>query len=193
MAGLVAGTMLSFAPVAYAAPSPSGILCGFSSATDPQVEGSQTGEVDAGPLFWTDDTDPTLVASSSGSITCTIQVNEGTHAGADACAVTGPETPVVGAAAGTCTYAAGPDDNVYLCTQATVNGQTLYYNSSNDPLVEGDWSTSNTASCALATSASTPGEDEEPWATLDPLLDTIFDLLNATVCPILHTLDNTLG
>jgi hypothetical protein len=37
VAGLVAGAVLSFTPVAYAAPDPTGLVCGLSSVSDPQV------------------------------------------------------------------------------------------------------------------------------------------------------------
>ena len=186
IAGLVAGTALTFAPAAYAAPDPSGILCGFSSTTDPQVEGSQTGEVDAGPILLGDDTDPTVVYS--GSVTCTIQVNAATHAGADACAVTGPNGTAVIAAAGTCTYATTSGDNVYLCTQVNIDGgPTLYFADSNDPLVEGEWSTDPNSACGLATSVDPGPIGGELDPLLCPILAILFppegDILNIWDCP----------
>src|SRR3712207_61064 len=94
--------------------APSGRGRGFNSVTDPQVEGSQTGEVNGGPMV-IGDNDPTVI--HTGTMTCTIQVNQSTHAGADACSVSSASSSVVVVAAGTCTYASARGDNVYLCTQ----------------------------------------------------------------------------
>lgn len=147
---------------------PFGSVCGFSSATDPQVEGSQTSEVVGGPLVITDDAGIPL----TGEMFCTIQVNASTHAGPDACSLQGPTTPAVVAVTGTCTYAASPDDNVYLCTEIWVyyhGHKTLWWADSNDPLVEGRWSEDPNSSCALATTVNGPD-----GAEVDPI-----------VCPIL--------
>ena len=191
LAVLAAGIVVSAIPAAYAAPSPTGVLCGFTSASDPQVEGSQTGEIDGGPVFWTDDTDPTV--TYTGSITCTIQVNAPTHAGPDSCSVTGPETPVVGEVAGTCTYAAASGDNVYLCTQVDVGGTTLYFADPNDPLVDGAWSTDPNVPCGLATTIEPVPSCEGPVnicddATCEGLVNICTDAPSCTgggvnVCP----------
>ena len=149
IAALAAGTVFSFMPAASAAHEPWGFLCGFTSTEDPQVEGSQTGEIDGGPLVIEDATTPVI---ESGYITCTIQVNASTHAGADGCAKSGPTTPAVVALADTCTYAAATGDNVYLCAQVTIEGHgTYYWNDPGSPLVEGSWSNDPlTAQCSLA-------------------------------------------
>ena len=161
-------------PCTRSAPAPYGFLCGFSSVSDPQVEGSQTGEVDGGPLVLGDAYDPAVFYT--GSITCTIQVNQSTHAGADACAVTGPTTPVAGEVAGTCTYASATGDNVYLCTEVDiVNGPTLYWDSVNDV-----WSTEPNVGCSLDITVE-PGEEGGPIHELELLIDSI-------ICPVLATL-----
>src|SRR3712207_1431022 len=149
-------------PAAQATPPIEGRRCTFFSSTDPQVEGSQTGEINGGPYL----------ISGSGTMTCTIQVNASTHAGADACSVTGPETTGFVAAAGTCTYASALEDNVYMCTQIDEGGVTYYWHDNGTTPASGFWTTSNSASCALATSIETPD-----GAELDPIICPVLALL----------------
>ena len=134
-------------PPAGAAVSPTGKSCRFIATNDPQVEGSFTAEIDAGPLYWNGG------GSAAGTVTCSIQVNAGTHAEAEACAVSGLELPFVGVAGGTCTYMAAEGDNVYLCTEVEVNGRTLYYEASAAVDLSASWSADPRSSCALATTA----------------------------------------
>ena len=135
VAGIVALT--AFAPVlAHAAPPLTDERrCGFFS-TGSSAEGWQTGEVDGGPL---------AIGARTGYLTCTIQVGDSTHSGADACSVTGAVTFGVVAAAGTCSYTAGTNDLVYLCTQVTLTGpvaETWYWD-------ENAWSRDPGSSCAV--------------------------------------------
>ena len=140
IAGVAAGSALTFAPAAHAAPSPRGCLCGFNSVPDPHFEGSMTAVVEGGPVLWTDDTDPTV--TYAGSVTCSIRVNDG----GDACAVTSSTTPVVAYVAGTCTYSSTTGDYVYLCTSVHIEGYgTLYWDSANN-----HWSSDPNATCPLA-------------------------------------------
>ena len=187
---LVAVSMGSPLPAAHATPDPGfGQLCGFTSLTDPLGEGAQTGEVDGGPLFLSDDTD--LLASYSGRLVCTIQVDAPTHAGADACSVTGAVLGNPVFAAGTCTYSYGTGSNVYLCTQVDIDGgPTLYFDDSNDPLTDGSWSTDPwSARCMLATSFSTGDGPaaEEADAVVCPVLATMLppegDIAGVWDCP----------
>ncbi len=141
--GLVTGIVLAFAPAAYAAPDPTGFTCGFASVSDPQVEGSQTGEIDA-TLVLTDDTDPTV--TYTGYVKCTIQTGTNdTHAEVDAAVLQGNWGPgPIAAAAGTFTYEVGSaDEDVYICTEVVTNGGTLYWDAVNEV-----WSISNTVGCA---------------------------------------------
>ncbi len=70
---------------------------------------------------------------------------------------------------------------MYLCAEFTddADGVTYYFDDTNSA-----WSTSSTVDCGLAVSASTP----DPSPT-----DPVFDLLNATVCPVLLAVDSRAG
>ena len=164
-AALAGGTALSFASVAEAAPPTTNVRrCSFASVSDPQVEGSQTGEVNGGPI---------LIGDQTGHLICTIQVNAPTHAGADSCSVTGPESTGAVAAAGTCTYATADDDNVYLCTEVNIGGVSWYLDDSANTPGVGTWSASADVACGLATNFKTPnGEEIDPL--ICPYLDDFF-------------------
>jgi hypothetical protein len=165
VAGLVTGTVLGFAPVAHAAPAPTGFRCGFSSVTDPTTGNTQVGEVDA-TLVLTDDTDP--ARTYTGYVTCTIQtgIND-THAEADAAAVTGISGPgPLAAVAGTVTYAVADHENVYLCTEVVTDGGTVYWDALNEV-----WSSDPDVGC---------DNPAYPEPQPDPLPD--WDLM---ICPIL--------
>ena len=138
VATATAGTILSLAPAAHAhAPLTNAPACHYAAFTDPQVEGSYTGWVGGGGI---------LIGDQYGYLTCTIQVNAATHAGADACTVTGPTTYAVVWAGGLCTYAASPGDNVYVCTQVDIVSpvtETWYLDSGS-----GTWSQNPNVPCA---------------------------------------------
>jgi hypothetical protein len=178
VAGLAAGTVFAFAPVAHAAADPQGLLCGFSSVTDPSIEGSQTGEIDGGPLVLGTDG-----GVYTGSLTCTIQTGTNdTHAEADAGSITGPTTTGVVAAGGTVTYEVGTDEDVWLCTSVNIEGQgTLYYDETT-----GTWGVPAGA-CAHAISARAPdtGEQEELLDTIiSPILSIVFPPEGDVVLPV---------
>jgi hypothetical protein len=184
-AALALGTAVSFATSGVASATTSdpgpGFLCGFSSVTDPNTEGgtTQVGEVDGGPLVLIDDAG----APGSGTLACTIQVGESTHVGTDQAGASAHGTGVVVLAPSLISYESPTGVSVYLCTSyIDDDGVTvLYWNDSNDPTIQGSWSTDPNAACGLAIEAG--GDDGDP----------VFDLLNATVCPILLTLDNLTG
>ena len=179
MAALAAGTILSsFAGSATAGEpvdGPSGFLCGFSSLSNPTAEaGTQTGEIDGGPLAIVDAEGNV----GSGTLTCTIQVNQGTHDGSGV-AVSASGTGVVAFGPTVVSYQADDDDIVFLCSEFTYanGGPTLYFHSSEDPTVEGHWSTASTSACAQATSANS-GDVLEPIRPIEELVDSL-------ICPVL--------
>ena len=155
-----------------------GLICQFFSSTDPTAEaGTQTGELSGGPLVLTDST---TNLPGSGTLTCRIQVTTPNHTGSGP-SVSGHGTGVVTAGPSEISYVAADTDNVYLCGEFTDDstGTTYYWDDTNSV-----WSTSNTVDCGLAVSAG--GSD-------DPVLGPVFDLLNATVCPVLLAVDTRLG
>jgi hypothetical protein len=175
VAGLGVGTMLTFAPAANAAPE--GRRCGFSTLTDPQIEGSQSGQINAGPLVL-DTTNPT----ASGFITCTIQVGTNdTHAEADAAKISGTTSTGVAALAGSVTYEVGTDEDVWICTEVHA-GATVYYWDA----ASASWSTTG-GTCDLSTSIETPPVGGEIDFLICPILAIVFppegDVLNIWDCP----------
>jgi hypothetical protein len=162
---------------------PSGLLCGFSSVTDPGTEGGdvQTGELDAGPLLAIDDA-ATPPAAQTGTVKCTIQVGGGTHDAPDnGASASASGTGVIVLPATLVSYNSPANVPVYLCTQFTYsNGTTVYWADSNDPTVDGHWDTSATVACGLATEAGT--EDADP----------VGELLDSVLCPVLSILGSTL-
>lgn len=121
------------------APTPAraetGLVCKFTSTSDPSAEGNHTGELSGGPLF----------ADEPGAqiaLRCTIQVGEATHTAPDAAIATSPTTLAFAVVAPQAvTFTAPPGTPVYLCTEATVNGQPRYYDArtgqwSNNPQTE---------------------------------------------------------
>jgi len=131
-----------------------GFLCGFTSITDPTVEGDvQIGEVDGGPLFAADVDNPGEETANI-AIRCTIQVGAqgAVHSGVDAADVLSESTPAVTVLPPTAiSYVSPPGTPVYLCTTAIVNGQVRYFNETEDNATRG-WSTSSASLCALAIS-----------------------------------------
>ena len=140
---------------------PFGNLCGFTSVTDPGTEGGdvQTGELNAGPLFAIDDA-AVPPAPQSGTVHCTIQVGGGTHDAPDnGAAASASGTGVIVLPPTLVSYNSPANVPVYLCTSFTyANGPgteddvTIYWADSNDPTVEGHWTTNASRSCGLATS-----------------------------------------
>lgn len=181
---VVAGglSLTAAAPAQAQAPEgpATGILCGFGSVTDPTIENGevQTGEIDGGPL----------VATAPGatiSMTCTIQVGaaNSTHAGANsAVAGSSPSVQATAVPPTLVSYLSPEGQPVYMCTEATVNGVTYYYDSVSEP---GGWSLSSSVGCSEAISQEIfPGP-------LGPVLDILFPILDGvftTVDGILHDL-----
>jgi hypothetical protein len=167
MRGLTLVTALALLVLPVATPpalaaEPLGRPCAFTSATDPQVEGSQTGGLVGGPLLVTGDDG----LPAEADLFCTVQVNSPTHAGADSvmCETDGTAVVVLGC---TATYATQTGDNVYLCTAVWLywHGHIGWYWDADSST----WSTDPNVPCALATSLQTPDLGE-----VDPL-----------VCPVL--------
>ena len=177
IAGLVAGTALSFVPAANAAPAAEGRKCTFFTTTDPQVEGSMTGEINAGPIVL-DSSNP----AATGNVTCTLQtgVND-THAEADAAVLTGPQSTGAAVAAGTVTFEVGAEEDVYICTKVNVGGTVYFWD-----VASGSWSVSG-GLCAIATSIETPPIGTELDPIVCPYLDDYFppdgDVANVWDCP----------
>lgn len=165
VACLAAGAVLSSAPAAHAAPDPAGSLCAMDSLTDPQVEGSRTGEVSAW-LLLTDDTD--RARTYTGYVACTVQAGtNATHAGADGGVVRGNSGPgPLAVVAGTVTYEVGADENVYLCTEVVTNRGTVYWDAQTRR-----WSTNPNVGCELF---STQYEPEPMPDGIDPLVCPVF-------------------
>jgi hypothetical protein len=151
-----------------------GFLCAFASVSDPSAVGStQVGELSGGPLVLVDGSGS---VGGSGTLVCTIQVGEGTHAGTDAATAAGFGTGVVTVAPSLVSYEA-PTDAVYLCTRF-VDGETvLYWNDSNNPTVSGSWTTDPNASCGLSLEAGANNSTTS----------------DASMCPVLLTIDSNLG
>jgi hypothetical protein len=137
---------------------PSGLLCGFTSTTDPGTEGGdvQTGEIDAGPLLAVDDT-TTPPTPQSGTVHCTIQVGGSTHAAPDnGASASASGTGVIVLPATLVSYNSPANVPVYLCTSFTFQGgATIYFNDPNDPTVDGDWTDDPNSNCGLATEVET--------------------------------------
>ena len=147
--------------------TPSGVLCGFTSVTDPTVENgqTQTGEIDGGPVG-----DPSKPAATV-TLTCTIQVGaaNGTHAGADAVSLSGTGTGVA-TVGGAATYISPEGQPVFMCSQVTVNGTTYYWDDA-----AGDWSFSSSAPCSEAIQQEIfPGPLAPVIDLLCPILALIF-------------------
>jgi hypothetical protein len=176
MAVLLAGTVVPGMPTAYAtycvspaapppvAPNPCGRTCGFLSVTDPSREvGSQSGEIDAGPLS----------TGEGGTLVCSIHVNNDLHSGA-AAAVHEVSTDVGVAvmAPRLLSYLATASDNVSLCTAWNPAGsfETWYFVGSASTTTGrfGDWTTNPDSSCGPALLTVTPNDPEcGIWKAVD--------------------------
>lgn len=161
IAGIVAATLSAIVSAAHAQPSPQGQTCSLSATNDTQVEGSYTGTASGGPVFLGDDADP--AAGYTGHLLCTVQIGTNdTHAEHNAAVMSGPPGTRVIFASGTVTFEAGEDEDVYVCTEARIDGeQPRYYDD-----LSGTWTTDAGASCALVAVAETPLADVV--ATVDP-------------------------
>ena len=148
--------------------SPGGVLCDAGSIPNPQAEdGTQTGEISAGPV--------TLLDSNgnvrSGTLTCTIQLNSAIHNGTsnDAVSVSAHGTGVVAMPPTVVSFQAGDDQPVYLCTQFTYDGDvTLYHRSTSGSRLAGSWSTDPNSTCRRV--------------TMTTFGDAV-DLVDSVICP----------
>jgi hypothetical protein len=138
-------------------PGPSGVLCSFVT-----LEGVGT-VITGGPVV------------GDGTLTCTIQVGGGYHAAADNGAIaSASNSGVVVVNPSLRSFVVPTNIPVYLCTQWTPSaGPTLYWNASNDPLVQGYWTTDAYRDCSLAFEAGM--EDDDP----------LIDVVSSVVCPVL--------
>jgi len=155
------------APASAAQPSDTDLLCGFTSATDPNPEApadTQTGELDGGPI------------AQNGTITCTIQVTGARHAdpdnGAKASATGNNGVTVLNPTL--ISYTSPENSNVYLCDQFTDSAGVVWvWDDTPTPTVDDPargWvklTDFPNALCRLAISASS-----------GQFTDIIFDLLD---------------
>jgi hypothetical protein len=161
-------------------PPPAGQRCGHSSASDPGTEGGdvQSGEVHGGPMVVHDGHGN----PGQGTMHCNTQTGGGRHSDPDnGASASASGTGVIVLPPTLISYNAPPGVPVYLCTSFTyANGQTLYWDDSNDPAVSGRWTTDPNADCALTIEAGT--------GDLDPVIGPI----DAFDCPVLATLGTAL-
>ena len=167
---------LTLAPlVALGAPAhadPVGFICGLGGYPSPLDATRTIAEVDAGPLVIAEADG----ATRTGHLTCTVQLGQ-RHAAPDTVAVRGPETPDVVAVPPTPVGYDTPAFSYYLCTEVEVDGATLYWDESDDPTVQGGWSTDPaTARCSLVVNPNENCDDCEPPAPWQETVDAI-------VCP----------
>ncbi len=162
LAGLSLGALVTaFTTPATASGPPEGRKCAFNSVTDVTTEaGVQTGQLNGGPLVHTE----------PGHITCSVQVNDNTHAGPDAVRADGTTGHVSILPPRPISYRATAADTVYLCTEYTSGGTTWYWSGGAVPGT-GTWGTDPSAPCSQSTS-------------IDP---------NPQACPVLLAIDARLG
>jgi len=171
---VAAALVVAFAPAAHAAPHPQGTTCGLAAVDDDTLTAPNTftGVLFAGPLTLRDNLNPLVVYS--GSIRCSIQVNSPLHSGVDQCAAAGLLSGGVAVLDPSfCSYAAGPSDSVYVCTQVDIlGGPTLYHDAG------GGWTTNANNPCNQVTAVVQCDPSTLPCAVkvslLDPLLCPIF-------------------
>lgn len=138
---LLVSTALAVPSVpARAVDGPPGRACGFdvvSDLRDPSDD-AQTGWVNGGPL------------AGSGTLTCTIQVNDGIHrtTANDTYAVSATGSSVVVLAAAPVSFRAAPNDWVVVCTQFTVDGGGTLYRSYDPGAGAYVWTTDPNSLCA---------------------------------------------
>jgi hypothetical protein len=187
LAGLGSTFLTLPAHAAVDDPGP-GLICQFSSTTDPTVEGGvQTGQISGGPLVIQDST---TLLPGSGTLYCWLQVNDATHG--DPLTHPGVHnhgTGVVTAGPAQITYTATATDNVYLCASFQDDASTTYYWHDSTST----WSTSP-GDCGLAISAGPP--DPGPLDPVFQLIDDTFTtldgleqaLIDPVICPVLVAL-----
>ncbi len=132
---------------------PWGGLCGLTSTADPTVDiastGVQRGELDAGPLVLAGPSNP---SPRSGSLTCTVQVNDASYLGHNLATASASGQGTLTLAPTRVSYVTYPDDTVYVCTQVVLDGDqsALYFDD-----VTNRWSRDpETATCSPARDAS---------------------------------------
>ena len=111
---------------AHATPDPTGMLCGLSATAGASADGTTwTGHVDAGPV---------VLDSTTGSVTCTVQLGSETHGDSTNDAVAAPAngSHVVVLPPTPVSWTAPTTEPVYLCTEVTDGGTTLYYDVPSD-------------------------------------------------------------
>jgi hypothetical protein len=151
IAGITAATLSALVPAAHAQPSPQGQTCSVGAVRDPQVEWSYTGTLSGGPVDLGDDADPT--AGYTGHLVCTIQTGANDrHAESEAASISGPTGTRTVFASGTVTFEAGADEDVYVCTEAVIDGGPLLYFDA----ATRTWTTDASASCDLVILVDTP-------------------------------------
>lgn len=163
----------SFVTPAYAAHGPDGRKCSYNAQTDPSPEAppdTMLGQINAGPL------------AGSGTVTCTIQIDNPLHSGTNLVTETASGTDVVIMDPRQVTYVSPENSQDYLCTAWTnADGSgTVYWD-----VPSGTWSHDpNTAQCGAATQVST-------GPAIDLLNELIFEPLDEHLCPLLILLAQT--
>lgn len=177
MRSLAAGVaLLALAAVPPAAADdlpPTGLVCNFSTVGEPSPPEEQRGAalVHAGPMVVTG-----LAGTAPARVTCSLQVNDDTHAGPDIATVTSvASSGVVALPPTTVPYAVDYWANLVMCTRLEVEGGATYYlDAAHD-----EWGTDPSVTCV------TPWEDPP---VLDPFgyLDALFvEHVDPVVCPVL--------
>jgi hypothetical protein len=143
-------------------PIPVGAKCRFNSTTDVTREaGWQIGDINAGPL----------VTGESGTLYCSIHVNNNVHSGA---AVVPPESAIANGGVvtmepRTLNYPATAADTVSLCTKWVGASGTLYWVSGNpaDPASQSYWTTDASESCGEALTLRPNDPECSIWLAID--------------------------
>jgi len=175
----VAATLPS---VASAAPSPNDPGCGFAGSTDPGAEppaDGLTGVVFGGPI------------TQNGTLTCTVKVGVGSHAGTAAYGASRSATSSTGVvllAPSPVTVAVAPDADVYLCDRFFDGATTWVWDAATSRWV--DLATNPGATCVRTVGTDTAEPVLQPFYdlidTLDALVDPIPDRQrDALLCPVL--------
>jgi hypothetical protein len=133
--------------VAYATEGPArGALCALDALDS--SGGTRSGTLVAGPLTLADPSHPRV--AHAGAVTCAVQAGAA-HRDPDLAAVTGRTATGLVGAVGRVSFAAG--DQIRVCTQVVVDGVTYYWD---DAAPRSGWSTSDAATCGLATTGDDP-------------------------------------
>jgi hypothetical protein len=175
LAALLAGTALTGVPAAHAGGCPDphdplgpcGRKCTFNSATDVTREaGWQTGAIAAGPL----------VTGESGTLKCTMHVNNNTHSGAAVVTETQGDTGGVAVvmAPRPLNYPATAADDVVICTEWDGASGTQYWVGGNPavPTDLGHWSTNPGDICGVPFSFEPNDPECSIWLAIDKRLGT---------------------